>query len=100
MWFSIGLLIASALLYVIHIIVRSFPIEHVNIIISLLMGTGMVGMILSVACFFMNKGMYDLKKRKKLIIWMIFSVAAFILFTGYVFVFCLVERAQMVGISF
>ena len=100
MKFSIGLLISSCLLYFFHYLVRLFSPDNSNELISLLMGLGLIGMILSVACFFMNRGMITLKNRKRPIYWMILSAIAFVLFTGYVFVFCLIERAREVGIVF
>ena len=99
MWFSIGLLIASCSLYGFHFLAMAFPFDRTDEIISLLMGCALVGIILSTACFFMNRGMLDLKGKKRVINWMLISVIAFVIFISYI-VFCLFDRASNVGITF
>lgn len=101
MIFSICLFVNSGFLYLFHLLVResSLSIQLSNKLISLIMGCGLVGIVLSTACFFMNMGLVDMKKRKTPIWWMVVSALAFLSYFGYI-VFCIIERAQIVGIAF
>ena len=99
MWYSLILLTSSALLYLIHFLADIGKMRYGNPIPSLMGGIALVGMILSVACFYMNLGYAKLKKRKKPIWWMIISVIAFSAFTGYI-VLIIINRAEAVGIVF
>ena len=99
MIFSICLLVNSAFPFLLHLLVRSLSPEYENQLISLLMGSALIGMILSIACFCMNLGIIDMKKKKTPIWWMIVSALAFVSYFAYI-VFCLIERAHIVGISF
>ena len=99
MWYSLALLSSGGVLFLLHYLVISFPFKHTNKLISLLMGLALIGMILSVSCFFMNRGLLELKNRKKYIWWMIVSAIAFTVYLGYL-TFCIIERAHSVGMAF
>lgn len=99
MWFSLILISSAGLLYLIHEVAHVADLPYANPVASLMGGVALVGMILSVACFFMNMGKMKLKKKKAPIPWMIVSIIAFLAFTGFIVVI-IVDRARVVGISF
>ena len=99
MGFSLGVLIASFLLYIVHFVYKALPVPHPKEVTSLLMGIALIGMIISTACFFMNMGLLQMKERKRYIPWMMFSLIAFVLYLAYIGL-CLIERAREYGISF
>lgn len=99
MKFAIGLFLFAGLLYLFHFYVDTSSFPNANEITSLMMGLGLIGIILSTSCFFMNMGNRQLKKRNKYYLWMTLSVVDFLLFVGYIIVF-LIERAHAVGIAF
>lgn len=64
MIFSICLLVNSAFPFLLHLLVRHLSPEFETQLISLLMGSALIGMILSIACFCMNLGLLEMKKEK------------------------------------
>ncbi len=101
MIFSLCLLANTPFLFLFHQLVRnsSLSIQQANKLISLIMGCGLIGIVLSTSCFFMNMGLVDMKKRKTPIWWMVISAIAGLIYFGYI-VFCIIERAHIVGIAF
>ena len=98
MAFSLGLLGASGLLYLLHFLLGMSTFPYANKVTSFMMGIALVGMILSIACFCMNLGWIQMKKKKTPIWWMVVSVIAFHAFLGYI-VLIIIERATAVGIA-
>lgn len=99
MWFSLALISSACLLYLVYFLIKPETMPYNSPIPSLLGGIALVGIILSVACFFMNIGWSKLKKRKKPIWWMIISIIAFHLFIGYI-VLIIINQARASGIAF
>ena len=99
MLFSFGLMFFASLLYCFHYLVGVEVFERPNLAISFLMGLALIGMILSASCFFMNMGMYKLRKRKQIFIWMGVSIFSFLAYMSYV-VICIWERSAAAGAVF
>lgn len=99
MKFSLILLSSVSLLYLLHFLLGIPTRPYGDTTVSLFMGTGLIGIILSIACFFMNMGYKKLRGKKAPIPWMIISVFCFLAFFAYE-VMVLMERASIVGIAF
>ena len=98
MKFSLILLSSASLLYLSHFLLGNPTREYGDPVVSFFMGLGLIGIILSIACFCMNMGFRKLKEKKMPITWMFVSMICFLAFFSYE-VLVLLERAKVVGIA-
>ena len=99
MKYSLILLGSVCLLYLFHFALGIPTRPYGDLLVSFFMGLGLIGIILSIACFCMNLGFKKMKEKKAPIIWMVVAVVCFLALINYE-VMCIIERAHIVGIAF
>ena len=98
MLFSLILFFSAILLFTLHFLLGIGSLPYGNMVTSLFIGVSLIGIILSFACFCMNLGNKQLKKKKTYVFWMALSVICFLAFVAYS-VLSFIERARIVGIG-
>lgn len=100
---AIILIVVAFALYLIHDLFGVADLPYGNPVASLMGGFALVGIILSVACFFLQVAKLKLPQKKKeekavYIVWLIISVISFLAYIGFIAVI-LMDRAKIVGIA-
>lgn len=100
---ALVLISVAFLLYLIHGVFGVADLPYGNPVASLMGGFALVGMILSVACFFLQVAKLKIPTKKKeekatYILWLILSIISFLAYVGFIVVI-LMDRANIVGIA-